>query len=255
MKLAGYSCIADLYDTYVQANFDIPFFINEAKKATEVLELMSGTGRVSLPLIEAGIQLTCVDKSTEMLAVLKNKLAQCGFSAQVVQMDVCELNLPKHFDLVIIPFHSFAEIASQDQQRQALTRIYHHVAPGGRFICTLRNPAINKETPDGTLQLFGKHPLDGQGTLLFWTLGNLDPADNHIIDALEFFEEYDGAGILKSKRLLELRVRLVSKAEFQELAESAGFRIVALYGDYVYSEFREETSPFMLWVLERMEHT
>ncbi len=68
---------------------------------------------------------------------------------------------------------------------------------------------------------------------------------------LELFEEYDSAGVLKSKRLLELQARRIWKAEFQELARSAGFKILALYGDYAYAEFREESSPFMLWELGR----
>lgn len=254
MKQVGYSCIADLYDTYVAVTFDIPFFINEAKKASDVLELMAGTGRVSLPLVEAGIRLTCVDQSAEMLAILKQKLTERHLSARLVQMDVCELNLAKRFDLVIIPFHSFSEITSAEDQLQALVRIRQHMTPGGRFICTLRNKGIRKGTPDGSPQLFSEHPLqDGQGTLLFWMLSRADPADPHILNIMEFFEEYDDAGFLKAKRLLELRARTVSKSEFQALAESAGSKTMALYGDYAYSEFREDSSPYMLWVLEQAE--
>ena len=43
----------------------------------------------------------------------------------------------------------------------------------------------------------------------------------------------------------------LSRGEFEELARSAGFSVTALFGDYSYSEFREDTGPFMLWVLER----
>ena len=40
----------------------------------DVLELMSGTGRVSLPLLRAAVPLTCVDYSAEMLRVLSQRL-------------------------------------------------------------------------------------------------------------------------------------------------------------------------------------
>ena len=170
-ELAGFSRIADLYDTYVQVDFDIPFFLQETRKTSgEVLELMSGTGRVSLPLVQAGVRLTCVDKSAEMLAVLRQKLAERGLAATTVPVDVCELDLGKRFDLILIPFHSFSEIISPDDQRRALLRIQEHLAPNGRFICTLGNAATARP-PDGTLRLFSRHSLpNGRGTLLFWLL-------------------------------------------------------------------------------------
>jgi hypothetical protein len=54
--------VADLYDVYVRFSDDIPFFLEACANAGgTVLELMCGTGRLSLPLIEAGVALTCVD--------------------------------------------------------------------------------------------------------------------------------------------------------------------------------------------------
>ncbi|MDJ0554187.1 MAG: class I SAM-dependent methyltransferase [Microcoleaceae cyanobacterium MO_207.B10] len=52
----------------------IPFFLNEAKNCKNVLELISGTGRLSIPLLEAGIPLTCVDNSPQMLEILRQKI-------------------------------------------------------------------------------------------------------------------------------------------------------------------------------------
>src|SRR5512141_639103 len=132
-ELPGYDRVADVYDTYVVVVFDIPFFVAEARSCSgEVLELMSGTGRVSVPLVEAGVRLTCVDISAGMLAVLRDKLARRGLSASVFQRDVCELDLGKTFDLIMIPFHSFSEIVSPDDERRALQRIRAHLSPDGR---------------------------------------------------------------------------------------------------------------------------
>jgi hypothetical protein len=60
--------VAPFYDLYAQATFDIPFLLQETTKSSgEVLELMAGTRRVSLPLVRAGVQLTYVDNAPEML--------------------------------------------------------------------------------------------------------------------------------------------------------------------------------------------
>lgn len=45
---AAQDWVADIYDSYVTTTDDIPFFVEESRKAAgPVLELMAGTGRVS----------------------------------------------------------------------------------------------------------------------------------------------------------------------------------------------------------------
>ena len=57
-----YDRVADVYDLYVTSALDVGFYMDEAAKVRgKVLELMCGTGRVSIPLLEAGVDLTCVD--------------------------------------------------------------------------------------------------------------------------------------------------------------------------------------------------
>jgi SAM-dependent methyltransferase len=247
-----YAYVADIYDTYVRAIFDVPFFVNAAKKVTgEVLELMSGTGRLSLPLVQAGVRLTCIDLSAEMLVVLHHTLVQHGLSADLHAMNVCELALPKQFPLIINPFNSFAEIVAPEDQRQALRRIYQHLLPGGDFICTLHNPMIRAKSVDGQLKMWGKYPLaDGEGSLVFWGYQEFEPAGS-IVNIQEFFEEYDAEGILMAKRLQEVRFCLIQKADFEAMATAEGFKVKALYGNYDYAEFNEATSPFMIWILQK----
>ncbi len=249
----NYDAVADLYDIYVPATFDIDFFLQETKKtAGDVLELMSGTGRVSIPLLQADVRLTCVDFSAASNAMLRDKLRRLGFQADVYQMDVCELALPKQFDMVIIPFHSFAHITAPDDQRRALWKIQQHLRPGGTFICTLGNPAVRQKDVDGQLRLARKYPLpDGRGTLLLWIVENNNENEPQVVEALQFYEEYSNEGVLTSKRLLELHFRLTGREEFEALARAAGFEVKAFYGDYSCSEFTGN-SPFMIWILENV---
>jgi SAM-dependent methyltransferase len=250
MEINNYDTVADLYDIYVPVNFDVNFFIEETKKTTgEVLELMSGTGRVSIPLLEAGVKLTCVDLSAESNANLKDKLQRLGLKADVYTADVCELELSKKFDMVIIPFHSFAHITSPDDQRKALAKIQQHLLPSGTFICTLGNPKVRQQAVTGQLRLLRTYPLPDNGKLLLWVLENNDEDDEQVVEAKQFYEEYDANGVLRSKRLLELHFRLSHRDEFEELVKAAGFKVKAFYGDYVWSEFNDE-SPFMIWILE-----
>jgi len=251
MKINDYDPVASLYDIYVPVTFDVEFFVNETRKSKgEVLELMSGTGRVSIPLLEAGVRLTCVDLSAESNAILREKLREKGLNADVHDMDICELDLGKTFDMVIIPFHSFAHITSPEDRRKSLERIHRHLSPGGIFICTLGNPVLRKQAVNGQLRLIRTYPLDHGGNLLLWTLEDFSPEDAQVVEALQFYEEYDANGVLRSKRFIELRFRLSGKEEFEELVKAAGFKVKAFYGDYACADFNEENSPFMIWILE-----
>jgi len=253
MSVNNYDTIADLYDIYVPATYDLEFFLKETMKARgEVLELMSGSGRVSLPLIQAGVKLTCVDISAQLNAIFRKKLELAGLKADIYQMSICELDLPKKFAMAIIPFHSFAHLVSKNDQQTALERVHAHLLPGGVFICTLGNPSVRNKAVDGQMRLFRKYMLsEARGTLFLWILEKFDDEDPQVVQAYQFFEEYDQKCVLQSKRLLELHFRLTEKEEFEVMAKAAGFRVKEFYGDYDYSKFQPESSPAMLWIMEK----
>jgi hypothetical protein len=73
------------------------------------------------------------------------------------------------------------------------------------------------------------------------------------VDGCEFFEVYDADGLLRSKGLMEIHYALIGREEFEAMTESIGFRVVSLHGNYAGSEFCE-TSPFMIWTLQRCKN-
>ncbi len=82
MTHINYGNIAEIYDAYVCSDFDFAFFRKElAEVSSPVLELTSGTGRLSLPLAESGADLTCVNRSADMLSVLSCKMEKIAAHA------------------------------------------------------------------------------------------------------------------------------------------------------------------------------
>jgi SAM-dependent methyltransferase len=247
----SYDSVAHFYDSYVNTQFDVPFFLAEAKKAEgKVLELACGTGRLSLPLLRAGIDLTCVDYSEEMLAVFRNKLAGSGLSCRVVKQDMAELSLADRFNLIFIPFHSFSELLDRSKHAQSLTNIREHLAESGRFICTLHNPVVRTRSMDGTVKELGRFPSGEDRTLVVSTRFEYDDR-SHVVHGCQFYELQDSDGALMEKKELPVSFYLFQRSEFEGLAAAAGFRIVQLFGTYERSAFDEATSPFMIWELEK----
>jgi ubiquinone/menaquinone biosynthesis C-methylase UbiE len=168
-----------------------------------------------------------------MLARLRTKLVDRGLEADLVEADICQMTLPERsYDLALLPFQSFGELVAVEAQRTALDRVAAHLRPGGRFVCTMHNPAVRRATVDGQLRLLGTFPLPEQkGTLLLWSLQRFLPGTS-VVWASQFYEQYDPEGRLKDKHWLDVRFSLVERGEFQALAEAAGFRMAALYGAY-----------------------
>lgn len=246
MPRIDYDSIAEIYDLYAVADYDIPFFVSQARQVHgRVLELMAGTGRVSVPLLEAGVRLTCVDASSAMLRVLAAKLKQRGLDAEVHCADIRTLGLPADFELAILPFNSFSELLTPEDQRSALESVHACLVPSGQFICTLHNPAIRAAHVDGVLRLTGRFPTaDG-----FLLVSGLESGGDPVVTRLQFFEFYGLDNRLTSKRVLEMRFSLIERQAFETVARDAGFHVVHFYGDYKGGEFDPASSPSMIWVL------
>lgn len=249
---AYYDQVAELYDTVVQLDFDIPFFLEEAQHAGgQVLELMSGSGRVSLRLIEAGIPLTCVDFSAGLLAILQRKLDARGLCAELHHMGVRDLALGRAFDMIFIPFHSFPEVLDLEDEQRVLRRVAEHLADGGRFICTLHNPPVRLQAVDRPYELWLERPLpDGAGTVMLWGVQQYD-AKREIVTVQEFFEVYDPANVMRARHRVQLQFRVLTCDQFEAMAADAGFAVEALYGNYDRSNFDPAASPFMIYLLRR----
>jgi SAM-dependent methyltransferase len=249
-KNIDFGTVADLYDVYVQWDVDVPFFRGIcAETEGEVLELMCGTGRLSLPLLAGGVRLWCVDYSGEMLDVLRRRLGEQGLDAEVREQDVRELDLVRTFERILLPFHSLAEVLAPEDRALALASIRRHLAPGGRFVVTLHNPAVQIPRLDGERRLICDRPIPGRdATLRVWSTARYRP-EQGIGEALQEYEIVDPAGGRLETRELRLRFAVLERETFEREAAAAGFRVLRFWGDYAGGAFDPERSPAMIWEL------
>lgn len=243
----NFNKVADIYDFYVNVDFDIPFFLKETENAKgEILELMCGTGRVSIPLLKAGRQMVCVDYSKGMLDSFEQKIQNKNYSVNLVQMDVANLNLNRKFGLIILPFHSFTEIISTDLQIKALQSISSHLDDDGVFILTLQNPRTRLKLADGITRVIGKFPIEENRQMIILYMNQYNESDK-IVSGFQFYEIYDSNNIMIEKRFLNINFKPITDSELRDMIKSADLEIADIYGDYSYSNFDEESSNFMIY--------
>lgn len=251
-----YEKIAHLYDSYCRFTNDLPFFIQECRKTNgSVLELMCGTGRISIPLLQAGVKLTCVDASPAMLAILRQKLEEHQLSASVLQANIADLNLPSAFDLVLLPFQSFHELQSETAQRQALTAIARSLKPSGRFICTLHNPKVRLQPAQQDVKQYGPFPrVDGDGAVSVTVDLSYDAASG-TVSGLQTIYELDAANQKVAEHPLTVQFSLIELGTFQDLIQAVNFNLETIYGNYDFSPFVPETSPYMIMCMRKPDQS
>ena len=244
-----FDLVADLYDSYVTVNLDLPFFLEETSGFDgEILELMCGTGRVSIPLLESGKKLCCVDYSTKMLDAFKNKIHGKDYPVRLIKMDVTKLDLNKKFGLILLPFHSLSEIISSDLQFEALQRITKHLKPDGIFICTLQNPITRLKTADGITRQLGEFTLLDNNRMIVSYSNKYNP-DNGIVSGFQLYEIFDNSNKLIDRRILPINFKPISDSEFKDLIKPLDLKIINLYGDYSKNDFIQQQSNFMIYKL------
>ena len=249
IKSINFDKVADIYDYYVNVLFDVPFFMNETKHTdTPILELMCGTGRVSIPLLEAGRELVCIDYSQGMLDKFIEKTTDKAYKLTIQNADVCKLSLNQKFDTIILPFHSFQEIVLKETQIAALKAIYNHLSDNGVFVCTLKNPKIQLQSADGSTRIMGKYKMSDNKDLI---MSYCNVYQNGIVTGHQFYEIFDQENRLTEKRYLEINFRPIIFDEFQDMLNEVGFRIDRVFGSYDYADFDPEKSLFMLFRLKK----
>ncbi len=104
---------APFYDLYSTGqDGDVAFYVEEAQRvASSVLEIGCGSGRVLIPVAQAGIPIVGLDRSETMLSIARQKVAELAPEVQqrihLFAGDMLHLSLEKRFALVTIPYRGF----------------------------------------------------------------------------------------------------------------------------------------------------
>jgi SAM-dependent methyltransferase len=252
MPAYDYSVLADIYDDFCAFDEDIGFFRRAAAAARgPVLELMAGTGRVSLPMLDAGADLSCIDSSPAMLAVLARKLAGRASRARLVCADVCSLPLAAVFDRVVLPFRGFNELVGESTQLAALAETARVLRPGGTFICTSHNAAVRAPAADGRWHEIGRFQgRQGQTVALHLKTALSDRPG--VVVGEQRVEIVGGCGETIDCRSVQLSFSLVSAETLVDMARSVGLRATTLLGDWSGSPYNEESSPVLIVIFEKL---
>jgi SAM-dependent methyltransferase len=250
---SSFDAWADIYDAvYSYVRDDIPFYIEAARESGgPVLELGCGTGRVSIPIAEAGIDVIGLDSSPAMLGAARRKAQRIAPDSGVltfVQADMRDFSLDSEFALVIIPFRGYLSLLTVEDQTRTLVNIKGHLAPGGRLVFNIFVPDLNMLVQEGDVSYHLRDVTDPE-TGARYVLWHQSSYDNHnqIVNARVIVEELDVTGTMVRRLYRDFQLRYVHRWELHHLLVLCGYEVLDLFGDFERSPF-DESSAEMVWV-------
>jgi SAM-dependent methyltransferase len=210
-----YDPIARIYDPWSRSvTEDVGFYVDQAlASGGPVVELAVGTGRIAIPIAEAGVDVIGVDSSPEMLAVARAAAEAAGVGG-LVDLRVGDLRDPPVSEVVplaICPFRSLLHMESEAEKLRALRTVRRLLEPEGRFVFDVFAPSPEdiEETHGVWLE---REP--GIFELAVWDEGNRTLA----------------LSVRSGDAAATFRLHWLSAPEWSRLLDEAGFEVEALYG-------------------------
>jgi SAM-dependent methyltransferase len=232
---------------------DLPLIEAYAQRAgSPLLELGCGTGRLLIPLAEAGYRVTGVDLSSEMLRIARAKAEAAGVAERVtlVEGDYAGAPLDGTYRLAFIVMNTFLHLNTQERQLSALRHWREHLAPGGLLVIDVFHPDVGQLAAlDGRLE-WDKTWTDPEtgATVMKWFTRTVDLAEQTLHVTL-IYDEIAADGNLR-RTLVPFETRYLWRFEAELLLEKAGFTLEALHGDWEANPF-ESASDRMILVARR----
>jgi SAM-dependent methyltransferase len=233
---SSYDAIAELYDPWNRSvTEDVEFYVAEARKdGGPVVELGVGTGRIAVPIAEAGVRVIGVDSSRGMLDLCRRRAEKAGVS-DLIDLREGDLRRPplrKRVSLVTSPFRSLLHLESDQARLQTFAAVRKLLEPDGRFIFDVFTPSAAdvKETHNRWIE---REPG-------IWELANWD------VDARTVELSVKG-----KPGETTMHLSWVSPDEWHALLEQAGFKVEALYGWFDRSPYRGDEDT--IWIARRKQ--
>jgi SAM-dependent methyltransferase len=213
-----------------------------ARFGDPILEMACGSGRLTIPLAQAGMNILGLDISEPMLMRAEHKAAERGVRVRFMPGDIRNFDLAERFNVIFIAAQSLSHLHSREDIEECFACVRRHLTSDGRFLVELHNPSIT---------LLSRQPGHR------YTVGEYEDQESHkrlllteevYYDAakqLSFIEWYIAEGEAPEEKVLSFEMRQYFPQEIDALLVYNGFTIEEKYGDYHEAVF-SSTSPKQL---------
>lgn len=235
-----YDALADLRISGSSTEGDLAFYLARgARTRGPVLDVGCGTGRISVPLAEAGLEVVGLDRSRPMLRLAERRrdaLAPATSSRlSFIEADMEAFDLGRTFSLIVVPGRAFQFLLTSAAQRSALEHFRRHLAPGGELIIDMFDPRLDLCVPlvQPTAGLIDTitHPTTGQHVQVQRIERANDPVHQLLVETWRT-TALDSSGDVIETIDESATLRWTYRWEMRHLVELAGLDVQVEYSDF-----------------------
>lgn len=217
---------AEEYDEENVWAADDDFYLELAQEiGGPVLDVGCGTGRLTRALAAAGLDVTGLDLSPQMLA--RARSLSDGLDVEWLQGDVRTMQLGRRYRLILMTSHGFQHMLTDRDIHDFLERMREHLLDDGYLAFETRNFAA--KTFGGSAEPTHWHSFqDGQGRWVDVSIGSrYDPESGIERLADERIVRETG-----ERERTAFSLRYVTAEQLNRTLRQHGFSIVQQYGDW-----------------------
>ncbi len=216
---------------------DVGFFLHETESARGVVvELACGTGRIAIPLADAGLDVIGVDASDAMLVGARRKASGRANAPRFVHADMRDFALDVPASTIFIGGNSIGHLLTDDDIASCLAAVRRNLVERGAFIVDVFVPSVALlARPSDVHFPFGDYVHPDEGRVVLTQTVAYDPVAQ-ISEAVLWRARDAGP-----ERVGTLRLRMFFPRELQTLLRLHGFAIERAYGDYTRGELNAKS--------------
>jgi SAM-dependent methyltransferase len=201
-------------------------FLASLANGGPALELAIGTGRVAVPLLQAGVPVTGIELSQPMIDQLRT-IADAD-TLPVIAGDMATAQAPGTFQLVYLVYNTISNLLTQAEQVACFRNAARHLAPGGCFVIELWVPELRKLPPGVGATVWHQEPG-------YIGLDTYDVLRQQVVSHHFRYEEDGKARLSRSPH------RYIWPAELDLMGQLVGFDLEARYADWDRGEFTADS--------------
>ena len=220
-----------IYDAMNRAmTADSSFYLQEARQAAgPVLELACGTGRLTIPIAQSGVEIIGLDISPSMLERARTKAREANVRIEWIEADCRSFALGRKFALIFLPFNSMQHLHDQSSLEALFRCVRAHLEDDGRFIFDVFNPSIailNRDPNDRRLEREFEDP-HGKGIIRLEQTMHYDDASQ--VNRIQWYFSSEAE---KDFRIEQLPMRCFFPQELDLLLRWGGFAVQQKFGNF-----------------------